>query len=353
MLRKGLLISLIISMFIAGCSTDFDLTEDFKEIAVVYGLLDQTQDVQYIRIHKAFIDETTSALLLAEDPDQLYYGNELVVKIEVYNGSSLLETINLERVDGDTIGISKAGGVFASSPNILYRFDKALNEDYVYKLVATNTNTGYEFSASTGLVKDFATSTPRPPAPPVSIPANWTSKLTFRWASAVNGVVYNLNVRFYYSVYNVSRSRLYIDSIDWENVFVGEESSTALGGETMFKDVQGSSFFNYMKQNYQSNDILNEYAILDSMSYEYVVGAETLYEFITINNITASSIASDNIRTEYTNVNNGLGIFSARYYKEVKWVHFDKNTKDSLACGSITSGIGFAPDFHPLWPSCP
>ena len=58
--------------FLTGCSNDFDLTENWQDITVAYGLLDQSQPVQYIRVEKAFLDPSTSALTIAQISDSLY-----------------------------------------------------------------------------------------------------------------------------------------------------------------------------------------------------------------------------------------------------------------------------------------
>ena len=73
-----------------SCSNDFDLVDTWKDIPIVYGLLNVNDSVQYIRVEKAFLDEETSALVIAQEPDSLYYGN-ISVELEERN-SCLLYT---------------------------------------------------------------------------------------------------------------------------------------------------------------------------------------------------------------------------------------------------------------------
>ena len=42
---------LLITLF-TGCKQDFDITADYIEVPVVYGLLNQQDDTSYIRIQK-------------------------------------------------------------------------------------------------------------------------------------------------------------------------------------------------------------------------------------------------------------------------------------------------------------
>ena len=42
-------------MMFNACSTDVDLYADYKDITVVYGLLDSGADTNFIKINKAFL----------------------------------------------------------------------------------------------------------------------------------------------------------------------------------------------------------------------------------------------------------------------------------------------------------
>ena len=67
-----------------SCTTDFDTTAHYQDITVVYGLLDQTQPNQYIKINKAFLSET-DVLTYANDADSSNYPFILDIKLEEWN----------------------------------------------------------------------------------------------------------------------------------------------------------------------------------------------------------------------------------------------------------------------------
>ena len=48
-------ISLTILIIFSSCETDFELNAPYKTIPVVYGLLDQSLDTQFIKINKSFL----------------------------------------------------------------------------------------------------------------------------------------------------------------------------------------------------------------------------------------------------------------------------------------------------------
>ena len=114
-LKYTLLVCCLFTLF--SCSNEFELNAPAKEIPIVYGLLSRSDDVHYIRIEKAFIDENTSALELAQDPNALYFENVQVELVHESNGDAFL----MERVDASQLGLEREDGIFATTPNILYK----------------------------------------------------------------------------------------------------------------------------------------------------------------------------------------------------------------------------------------
>ena len=54
--------------FLEACEEDFDITASYKDVTVVYGLLDLGDDTTYLRINKAFLGDG-NALLMAQVED--------------------------------------------------------------------------------------------------------------------------------------------------------------------------------------------------------------------------------------------------------------------------------------------
>ena len=62
-----------ISLF-SACENEVDLTADFRNIPIVYGLLNHGDSINYIRIQKAYLPaDGESALDVALNPDSLFY----------------------------------------------------------------------------------------------------------------------------------------------------------------------------------------------------------------------------------------------------------------------------------------
>src|SRR6185295_9241192 len=155
---KKLSAVIIVLLFISSCSTDFSVTTSWKDITIVYGLLDASDTAQYIKVGKAFLDPSTSALTFAQIPDSIYYKDLNVILQDNSNGA----TIQMEKVDGNSEGLIKDTGIFANVPNTLYKTTQPLNQNDGYTLVVTEPDNGKQITSTTQIVNDFQVLTPSP-----------------------------------------------------------------------------------------------------------------------------------------------------------------------------------------------
>jgi hypothetical protein len=52
---RQLVLLLLIPLAFTSCETDFELNAEWKDITIVYGILNQNDTAHYIRIQKAFL----------------------------------------------------------------------------------------------------------------------------------------------------------------------------------------------------------------------------------------------------------------------------------------------------------
>lgn len=121
-------------MGFSACSSDVDLYADYKEVPVIYGLLDARADTNYIKITRTFYAQG-DAYLSAANPDSSNYPGKLDARlVEYLNGDSIREIIL------DTITIhSKQPGTFYHPDQKLYYTTEPLGQNtskrkYSYRL---------------------------------------------------------------------------------------------------------------------------------------------------------------------------------------------------------------------------
>jgi hypothetical protein len=143
---------------IAACSTKFKIAAPYKNITIVYGLLDERDPVHYIRIEKAFLDQSKSALVLAQIADSNFYPS-VNARIKRFDFSgNYIDSVILTKVDLDTVaGYQKEPGVFFTTPNYAYQFSNTLNPNYIYQIMVTNPVSGETDSAQAPIIDDANT----------------------------------------------------------------------------------------------------------------------------------------------------------------------------------------------------
>src|SRR5678809_747569 len=124
-LQKTVWLAVWAVTLLPSCSTDIDLLEDYKPITVVYGLLNVSDSIQYIKINKAFLGEG-NALVMAQQSDSINYKpGELMVRLQELNPSTgeVLATLNCDT----TTQILKDDGLFSNPYQILYKTPAAIH----------------------------------------------------------------------------------------------------------------------------------------------------------------------------------------------------------------------------------
>jgi len=328
----------------SACSTDLDVNGDWKETMVVYGLLDQGQPKQYIKINKAFLGEG-NALEYAQVKDSVQYVNNLVVKIKrVSDGTEYLLSPDAT--------VPKDAGTFysADQANAIYSAAFPIVTTSQYQLIIRNSETGEEVTSQTPIVNDFAYTKPTAVTPSFYFvyPSSDNYRFYVEWPTAKNARLYQMIIRFNYVDSTITGNDT--TYLDW--VFPTKKTNGLNGGELMGYDFRGQDFLQYIGNKMcnsctQPSDLIARRALkTEILMYS---AADDLSTFIDVNKPSTGIIQT---KPEFTNISNGLGIFSARYSKAPFTRSLEKNTLDSLACGRYTKRLKFL-NFANVLPACP
>jgi hypothetical protein len=327
-LRLFLLFTLFLPLFFLACETDFDITSDYQDITVVYGLISQNDSVHYLKINKAFLGKG-NALVFAKEEDSMSYHNDLEVKIEELKGEVVTNTFYF---DTTTI-TNKEQGIFYYPEQRVYSAYYEIPSDYsskTYRLQITNTKTGKVITANTALIYDFSFSTPRPGQPVMNFTSEYAQKI--EWKSAKNGKRYDVTLRFWFDELLKGNPDTLARYVDWA---LGTEKSRGIsGGQSMELQYKPEGFFNMVntKIPYKAGNELSEDQVLARLVNRaeviFDVSGDDLNTYMEVNE-PSSGIVQD--KPEFTNINNGIGLFSSR---------FSINTRDFNRPGKVmTIGV--------------
>jgi len=318
-------------LLLSSCNNEVDLNTDYKEVTIVYGLMDQSKDRQYIKITKAFQTDGDVLVAAKEPKNSVYDPKDLEVSLDEYNNDVYIKTIYLDSV----LITNKDTGVFYSPNEIVYATPvglKKIDEKHNYHLTVKVKSTGNIIEAQTKLVKDFTIQRPLSLVKYANFVGNFNQQVV--WLSAENGVAHQFTIRYFYTEVPASGSPSshYVDL-----AFPVKKSAKIEGGEKMIIEFNGSSFY----QNLEANIPLPEPGMKrysDSLYYMFAVADEDFTIYLDINGPSTSVVQE---RPAYSNVSNGVGLFSSRYNKIRLFNGLNPLSLDELYNGQYTYQLGF------------
>ena len=325
---------LIVLTSIFSCSNDFELNAPAKEIPIVYGLLSRADEVHYIRVEKAFIDEQISGLALAQDPNALYFEDIIVEFIRERDGT----IFNLERVDGSQLGLEREDGIFATTPNILYKIESNelnLQEEEVYRLNIRQPNSEELLTtATTPIVGDLRLNRPIPgnEKPPLRILED--NELTILWGADETAKLFDVTMLIHYEEFEPNNANTIVSkTIEWPLA----KSLGSLDGPNRVEP-EGIQFYEFLKANITENS--NVQRVLRTIDIRIDAGGEELFNYINVGQAN-TGITSAQVIPNYTNLSNGLGIFASRNTLLETGFVIDSATKERLRDSEITRDLNF------------
>jgi len=324
-----------LAIIFSACDNELVVTDKWKDIPVVWGLISKSDSAIYIRVEKAFLDPTTSALTIAKIPDSLYYENAVVQLKRISSG----QIYTLQRVDGTDEGYPRdsfqtsqpdSAGIFATSPNYLYKIkgneiNLAIGEKYQF-ILHRNDHTDLVTAETIILPKPVL----RVPSPGSLCSFKPNSLFTFSWNPIQDAGIFDLHVMFHYDERSPSTNNLYEHkSFDWVVVRNWTDRE--------YK-VDGSEFYNSIAAHIEED--ITATRRFDSLDITVWCAGLELYEYIKVIQANNGPTSTQDIPF-YTNLSEGIGIFTSRNLSINTGFGLTPASLDSLKNGSITGDLNF------------
>jgi hypothetical protein len=273
--------------------------------------LNQNDSIHYLRITKAFLGPG-DALQFARIPDSSNYPNKLDVRLEEWDisgGDSTLK--NTYHFDTITKNNKEAGdSIFYFPYQKVYYATCKLSENYTYKLFIIQPKTGKVITGRTALIGPMTIKTPRSGNKAAILPQ---TNIPLDFLTSLNGRRYQLVLRFNYTEYTSQDTAKIAKYMDWQ-VFNDVSSPDLAGGKELQPYYLGDGLYSALKSKIPVDPAVTRHAT--SLDYILSVGSDDLNTYM---NVTAPSTTIVQERPSYTDITNGIGLFSSIY----------DNTKDS------------------------
>ncbi len=360
---KKILCLLFVCFAFNACETDFDVTSEWEEIPIVYGVLDRSKNVQYIKINKAFLGEV-NALEAAQVVDSLYFPEDMEVRIKSFKFNNNITPDNynlnvdvsyqtndvLERVTLESEGLEKEEGTFANDPAYVYKYTRTLEEDYGYVLEFT-TPTGKNVKAYTPILEDFRITLPNDDSPfdlqIASNKENWK----VRWNEAENAGIFDVTFKLNYSeAPSADLNNRTFKTIYWTPIRNYNASTISVGVNYYDPLISKEAFYGYLNSVIEKDDNLIRF--MGNLEIQVIAASEEMSTYLSAS-ANQTGISSGQVKPEYSNISNGLGIFTTGNKSSVIYYSFIND--EEWACDySFINELNFAPPegSSANWPFC-
>ncbi|MBK8555266.1 MAG: hypothetical protein IPL65_05595 [Lewinellaceae bacterium] len=254
------------------------------------------------------------------------------------------------RVDGALEGFVRDSGLFATTPNYLYKIRQAelpgggLEEKATYRLIIEKADGTPMVTAETAIPGDFRITIPNPSAIPPKITIGGYSSSTVQWNTDINGLYFNVYWRVRWREVDGSGSLIKRDTIDWlaaSNVKRASSPSGAGGIYAGITSVSGRAFYQLLLENIPASS--SKYRYFDGLDITLEGGGREIEDYL----VTAqanSGLTGAEVFPSFTNIEPegaGYGIFTGKSRFEMSNVRITAETIDSMKVHPQAKSLNF------------
>ena len=315
-----------------SCEEDFDPNADYRETAIIYGLLDASEPVQYIKVNKAYLNTNTNALTIAANiPDSTQFYHPIEVKLEklrlqagdtLVSDSYILSPVTItNKVPGEFSYPEQT--IYATQPN-----EVAIEGNDLFRVVVSNLTSGRVYAATSRVVSPFCVvqvgfNTINPqcvyPAPIQQIDPFYPLRV---------GLNLSPNADIYQATYQINYKEFVVNNQDTTILARKSTKMSGINNENLrlisefgayaSKEIAAYSIYDHLNNVINTtNDPEGMQRMFEpgaSVNVEITAGGHELKKYIEVNN---SYSAITQSKPFYSNISNGAGLFSSRFTRTI------------------------------------
>lgn len=330
--KVGLITGVFLAYTLISCDQEIDLTADWENIPIVYGLINQGDTAHYIRVEKAFQDQDGNAFLAALEPDSIYYSEATVRLLNLTKGNEA----TLVKVDGTTEGYPRDSGDFAQFPNFLY---KVRNSDFSMEggdeirfLLERGENLP-EVSAECVILDEIIPQGGLTPGSKIDFPED--RDVTFRWRAGDEARIFDLCLVIHYDEKLAGDPEVKSYQLEFP---MAKRVKRQDASPTILAKVYGLEFYKFLAENIGVRPDATR--LLTGMDLVITGGGEAVEQYISIALANTGITSAQDIPT-YSNLSEGRGIFSSIVRTTVPDLQLSDASDNYLLNSELTQDLNF------------
>ncbi len=304
----------VLFSFLVSCEDELDLNADYKNITIVYGLLDPGADTTFIRINKGFLGGDATQFI--NEPDSVQYPMDV-------------------NIEGKLLYKRRPGRQIESVIPLI-----RLNRELLYTTTQIEYEEGFEYVLNVNIAHKDSVSSRTQVSEPFTISnppkANWemgfATEVNYRYGFDQNvewfveDNCYKFEVELFFSYFEYTDDSTRTEkTVKWYNASrpggTGSETGILFPGDVFYNIIQNIVPY---KEQVQEDQIVKRKP--HRLIYTVNAASEELATYMDINNNSSSILT---YRPEYTNITNGLGIFASRV-RDSLHKNLHRNMKQNL-----------------------
>lgn len=320
-MRYPIGIALSCVLFFQACETEIDIVSPADPTPVIYCILDQDSPVQYLRLSRSYLTDDAS-IPIAETDSILFERATKVAVEEIINGQVT------NRAFFAPVNVVKDSGYFPRQEHWVYRADFKVKPETDYRLILYIDEYDKIIYSTCYTVGNFQISNPLYPQIRYihMLPDH---NLTFYWTKSRNAAIYQIGFQMHYLEMSEETTLEKEILIPLKSVFYLRTT------DNLFSyPVNSTNFYKYLADTLQADPgVLRKCLSIDAV---IISGGEDLGYYMQIQEggQTFSLV-------EYSNIKNGIGIFSSKVIRRIDGFELTEQSIDTLAYGHITKGLNF------------
>ncbi|MCD6331937.1 MAG: hypothetical protein J7L89_01565 [Bacteroidales bacterium] len=320
-MSRQAIILFLVGLVMLGCETEVDVFKLGESTPVVYCILNQDTTVQSLRLSRSY--NSSLAAVAPDSPDSLLFDRALDIVLEKVQGSSVVKRTFFIPVD-----VKKDEGFFPYTEHWIYQTDMQVLPNTTYRLIIYLSESEKIVYSTCTTVTPFDIINPAYPEVRL-IHLQTDHNPQFSWTKSNNAGIYQFGFSLHYDEYIEDRVTLKTVNLFLNTTFMLESA-----GHYYTQSINSAQFYIRLHDLLTADPaIIRKCTGVDAI---VLCGGEELAYLVRLQ----QGGQTFNIM-EYSNILNGVGVFSSRLIRQVNGFKLTNQTIDSLAYGKYTHDLNF------------